>query len=180
MAFSHIGLATGDLGAAHRFYTEAMGFTLVHVEGAATDAPGGWLRHALYDTGDGSILALQELHDERAVGVDFAISRGLGLPSWVNHVAFRAQDAAGLDAARDRLLQFGCDVMAMEHSHGRSVYAEDPDGNTVEWCWDHRPFGPEERARAERLLREPDLPLDAPTAMELHAAADHAALEGRE
>ena len=31
MAFNHVALATRDLPATHRFYTEAMGFTLVHV-----------------------------------------------------------------------------------------------------------------------------------------------------
>ena len=170
MGFSHVGLATGDLEATHRFYTEAMGFTLVHVEGAATDAPGGWMRHALYDTGDGTLLAIQELHDERAVGVDFAISRGLGLPSWVNHIAFAVVDDGALARARDRLLRFGVDVVAMEHTHGRSVYAEDPDGNTVEWCLTTRPFDAEERAVAERRRCAPELPLTAPTGMEFHTA----------
>lgn len=170
MAVDHIGLATGNLGAAHRFYTEAMGFTLVHVEGAATDAPDSWLRHALYDTGDGTVLALQELHDTRAVGVDFAISRGLGLPSWVNHIAFRADSALDLDAARDRLLAFGVDCVTMDHTHSRSVYAEDPDGNTVEWCQVLREFDSRERADAGRRLRAEELPLDAPAAMELHLA----------
>jgi len=171
MGFSHLGLATGDLEAAHRFYTEAMGFALVHVEAAPTDAPDGWLRHALYDTGDGSLLALQELHDDRAAGVDFAISRGLGLPSWVNHVAFCADTTADLDAARERLLAFGVDCVSMEHSHGRSVYAEDPDGNTVEWHQVTRDFDAGERAAAEVRLRAPELPLDAPVAMDFHPAA---------
>lgn len=171
MGVDHIGLATGDLEAAHRFYTEAMGFTLVHVEAAPTDAPEGWLRHALYDTGDGTLLALQELHDDRAAGVDFAISRGLGLPSWVNHIAFRAATAAELDAARARLLGFGVDCVSMEHTHGRSVYAEDPDGNTVEWCQVVRDFDADERAAADARLRATSLPLDAPTAMDFHLAA---------
>ena len=35
MAFHHVAIATRDLAATHRFYTEAMGFRLVHVEAGA-------------------------------------------------------------------------------------------------------------------------------------------------
>ena len=58
MGFNHVAIATRNLEAAHQFYTEAMGFRLVHVE--AGDAPEGdvWFRHVFYDTGDGSMLAL--------------------------------------------------------------------------------------------------------------------------
>ena len=45
MAFHHLALATTDLAATHRFYTEAMGFTLVHVEDGVTEVPDGWFRH---------------------------------------------------------------------------------------------------------------------------------------
>jgi catechol 2,3-dioxygenase-like lactoylglutathione lyase family enzyme len=175
MAFSHLGLATGDLEATHRFYTDAMGFPLVHVEAASTETPGGWLRHALYDTGDGTLLAFQELHDERCEGVDFAISRGLGLPPWVNHLAFRADTLSDLDAARDRWLGFGCDVVGMRHTHGSSVYTEDPNGNVVEWAYTERPFTESEQRDAMSRLRDPDLPRDAPTDLEFFLAADFAA-----
>jgi catechol 2,3-dioxygenase-like lactoylglutathione lyase family enzyme len=180
MGFAHIGIATGDLPATHRFYTEAMGFELVHVEGADTDVPGGWLRHAFYDTGDGTLLAFQELHDDRAEGVDFAISRGLGLPSWVNHLAFRAASLDELDAARDRLLRFGCDVIGMAHTRGPSIYAEDPNGNVVEWSYTASPFTDTERQQAVSRLREPDLIRDAVTGMEFFLAADHSAPDSSE
>ena len=174
MAYSHIGLATGDLEATHRFYTEAMAFSLVHVEAANTEIPGGWLRHALYDTGDGTLVAFQELHDERCEDVDFAISRGLGLPAWVNHLAFRADTPAELDAACDRWLRFGCDVVKMRHSQGSSVYTEDPNGNVVEWSYLAQPFSEDQQEQALARLRDPDLPRDAPTDLEFFLAADYA------
>jgi catechol 2,3-dioxygenase-like lactoylglutathione lyase family enzyme len=172
--FHHLALATTDLAATHAFYTEAMGFELVLVEGAPTEVDGGWLRHVLYDTGDGTLLAFAELHDPRCRDFDPAISRGLGLPSWVNHLAFAVDDLDALDAARDRWLRTGHDVVRMEHTHGPSIYTEDPNGNTVEWSCTTRPFTEAERAEAcHRLVG--DVPLDAPTAMEFFAAGELAA-----
>ena len=174
MPFHHLALATTDLAATHRFYTEAMGFELVLVEGAATEVAGGWLRHVFYDTGDGMLLAFIELHDERCVDFDAAISRGLGLPSWVNHLAFGVDDLDALDAARDRWLRTGHDVVRMEHTHGPSIYTEDPNGNTVEWSHLTRPIDADDRARAGALLFAAELALDAPTDMEFFVAAEYA------
>jgi catechol 2,3-dioxygenase-like lactoylglutathione lyase family enzyme len=172
VAFHHLALATRDLMATHAFYTEAMGFTLVHVEGAPTDEPGGWLRHAFYDTGDGSMLAFMELHDDRFTDFDPAISRGLGLPVWVNHLAFDAPDEDALAAALERWLAAGHDVVRMEHTHGRSIYTEDPNGNTVEWSMRTTPFTTVERDNAFARLTQTDLPCDAPSGLEFITAAE--------
>lgn len=174
MGFHHVALATTDLLATNRFYTEAMGFTLVHVEDGLTEVPGGWFRHAIFDTGDGGLLAFMELHDDRCTEFDAAISRGLGLPSWVNHLAFTSTDLDALDAARDRWLRCGLDVVRMEHSHGPSVYTDDPNGTLVEWSCQTLPFTAAERARAHARLTARDLPRDAPTDMEFFLATDHA------
>jgi catechol 2,3-dioxygenase-like lactoylglutathione lyase family enzyme len=173
MSFNHVALATRDLLATHRFYTDAMGFDLVHVEGGDTEHPGGWFRHAFYDTGDGSLLAFMELHDERCTDFDPGISSGLGLPVWVNHLAFDAPDLDALAAARDRWLEHGIDVMRMEHTHGVSVYATDPNGTMIEWACCTRPFGSEEQRAALARLTQADLPHDAPTAMEFFTAAEY-------
>ncbi len=86
MAFHHVALATRDIDATHRFYTEVMGFTLVKAVVAPTPN-GGWARHVFYDTGDG-MIAFWDLHDPKMVDFDPAISTGLGLEPWVNHIAF--------------------------------------------------------------------------------------------
>jgi len=140
MAFHHLPLATNDLLATHRFSTEAMGFTLVHVEDGTTDLPGAWFRHALFDTGDGSLLAFMELHDDRCTDFDPAISRGLGLPSWVNHLAFEVDGLDALDDARDRWLRCGLDVVRIQHHHCTSVHTDDPNGTLVEWACPTRAF----------------------------------------
>ncbi|HLI72771.1 MAG TPA: VOC family protein, partial [Acidimicrobiales bacterium] len=58
MAFHHVAVATNDLDATHRFYTEVMGFTLVKTVASPTGAPGGaWAKHLFYDTGAGGLIA---------------------------------------------------------------------------------------------------------------------------
>jgi catechol 2,3-dioxygenase-like lactoylglutathione lyase family enzyme len=172
MGFHHVALCTLDLEATHRFYTEAMGFELAHVEDGETEVAGGWFRHVLYDTGNGELLAFMDLHDERRPNHDLSISRGVGLPSWVNHLAFGVEDLDGLDAARDRWLAHGVDVVRMQHNHGVSIYTDDPNGNVVEWSCQTRPYGDVERRAALARLRDPDLPRDVPTHMEFFLAAD--------
>jgi hypothetical protein len=80
-----------------------MGFDLVKTE-VAPAPEGGWARHLFYDTGGGECLAIWDLHDDPAIpdGFDPSISRGLGLPSWTNHLAFDARDLETLDDADRR------------------------------------------------------------------------------
>ena len=172
MGVHHIAIATRNLRAAHDFYSDAMGFELVHVQAGVTDAPapGGWAKHAFYDTG-GGMLALWELHDPRVPDTDLAISRGLGLPTWVNHIAFDVPDAAELDDKRDRWLANGCDVLRIDHGWTISLYTDDPDGNMVEWCHTVTPFGEAQAAAARQLLIDSAPSLDPlPTAIDIYAA----------
>ena len=89
MPFHHIAVAARDIEASHRFYTEAMGFELAKVVTGKTPE-GGWSKHLFYDTGGDGLMALWDLHDE-GLGEDWspALSTGLGLPVWVNHIASR-------------------------------------------------------------------------------------------
>jgi catechol 2,3-dioxygenase-like lactoylglutathione lyase family enzyme len=170
VGFNHVAIATRNLDAAHQFYTEAMGFRLVHVE--AGDAPEGdaWFRHVFYDTGDGSLLALFQLHGDRYDGLDLAISRGLGLPNWVNHIAYGVDDLHALDAAQDRWLANGFDVMRVEHGIVTSIYTDDPDGNFIEFsCW-VKPLDAATAQRAELLLRDPNPPRTTPVNVEFFSA----------
>ncbi len=156
MGFHHVALAVTDLQATHDFYTEAMGFTLVKAVAGPTDGPEGWAKHLFYDTGGDGMIAFWELHDPRVPDVfDPRISEGLGLPSWVNHIAFHAPDVADFEARREHWLDLGIDVFELDHGFCRSIYATDPSGILVEWCTDTAPYTEADRVAALAALANP-------------------------
>ena len=168
MAYHHVALATRDLAATHHFYTEAMGFTLVKAVVAPTDGPGGWAKHVFYETGGDGLLAFWDLHDERFEGFDPRISEGLGLPSWVNHLAFDAAGLADLEARREHWLDLGIDVVEVDHGFCVSIYATDPNGILVEWCTDTRPLTASDREAALAALEATAPELEAPPMPKVH------------
>jgi catechol 2,3-dioxygenase-like lactoylglutathione lyase family enzyme len=174
MGFHHVAFATNDLAATHAFYTEAMGFELLKGIAAPTDAPDGWAKHLFYDTGGDGMIAFWELHDERMATFDPAISTGLGLQPWVNHLAFAAADLADIASRRERWLGHGHDVMEIDHGFCVSIYTMDPNGILVEWCTDTAPYTDADRARALEILRGTTPQLDDAPLPVLHRARDHA------
>jgi catechol 2,3-dioxygenase-like lactoylglutathione lyase family enzyme len=170
MGYHHLAVATRDLEATHRFYTEAMGFRLVKVVPGQTPE-GGWSRHVFYDTGDGPLFAVWDIHDD-SIPTEFetGLSKAAGLPTWVNHVAFDAKDRAGLEASRDRWLAYGRDVLLVDHEWCVSIYTEDPNGTLVEWSYSTREFRSEEIEEAEALLRDPKPKLESPPSLQVFRA----------
>jgi len=164
MGYHHIALAVTDLQATHRFYTDAMGFELVKTVVGPTDNPeGGWAKHVFYDTGGNGMIAFWELHDARVpTTFDPRISEGLGLPSWVNHIAFHAADLDDLEARREHWQDHGIDVFELDHGFCRSIYASDPNGILVEWCTDTAPYTEADKAAALAALNDPDPAFDPP------------------
>jgi catechol 2,3-dioxygenase-like lactoylglutathione lyase family enzyme len=163
MGYSHVAIVTPDLEASHRFYAEAMGFRLAKVDVAATPGePGGrgWFRHAFYDTGDGSLLALWDLHDDTIEVRETAISTGLGLPDWVNHIAFSANDLADLELRRKRWLAHGLECVQIDHGWCVSIYTKDPSGNVVEFCALTSELGQSDEADAARRIADPTPEID--------------------
>ena len=160
MGFHHVAMATNDLEATHRFYTEAMGFELVKAVAAPTGAPGGaWAKHLFYDTGGNGLLAFWDLHDEALGGFNPAISTGLGLPEWVNHIAFDSPDLDDLEARCTRWQEYGITVVELDHGWCRSIYATDPNGILVEFCCTTAAFTDADTAEAGQILgsARPDL-----------------------
>ena len=158
MSYHHLAIATRDMQATHQFYSEAMGFELVRAEKANTGAT-AWAKHFFYDTGNGEMMAFWEIHDD-SLPEDYptAISTGLGLPPWTNHIAFGAADLTELTGARERLLAAGHRVTQIDHHWCMSIYAMDPNGILVEFCTTTRQFDAEDKARALAALSTDDLP----------------------
>jgi catechol 2,3-dioxygenase-like lactoylglutathione lyase family enzyme len=175
MPFHHVAIATRDLEASHRFYTEAMGFELVHVD-VIPFLEDGWARHLFYDTGNGELLALWDLHGVDFDGYQTAISTGLGLPNFVNHIAFAAADLDDLDARKDRLVAQGHDVARIDHGWCVSIYADDPSGIMVEFCTTTAAITDEHRRAAQQLLAAdaPPVSKDEPRIEFFEGSRDHA------
>jgi catechol 2,3-dioxygenase-like lactoylglutathione lyase family enzyme len=170
MSFHHLALATRDLEATHRFYTEVMGFDLAKVVVGET-AEGGWARHVFYDTHRGGLMAFWEIHDgddRQLDGFDPSISRGLGLPVWTNHIAFDAPTLDHLDAMKRRWLDHGETVAEINHGWCTSIYTTDPNGIMVEFCTSTRVLDEQDRAEAERLLFAEKPPLEETPAVVFH------------
>ena len=170
MGFHHVALATNDLEATHAFYTQAMGFELVKAVVAPTDAPPGWAKHVFYDTGGHGLLAFWELHDDRMRDFNPAMSLGLGLEPWVNHLAFAADDLDDIGARRERWLESGHDVMEVDHGFCVSIYTMDPNHNLVEWCTDTAPYTQADRDHALSVLADASPALETPPAPTFHRA----------
>jgi catechol 2,3-dioxygenase-like lactoylglutathione lyase family enzyme len=172
MGFHHVALATRDTAATHRFYTEVMGFELVKVVVAPTPGDsGGWSKHFFYSTGagggDSGMIAFWEIHDS-AIGDQFPVdmNKSVGLPWWVNHIAFDAPTREDLDRHRDRWRAHGHTVLEIDHDFCVSIYIRDPNKNMVEFCHTTRAFTSDELASAEALLRnaEPEVDRSEPKA----------------
>lgn len=165
MSFHHVALATPDLATTHGFYTEAMGFSLAKIVVNPTPE-GGWAKHVFYDTDDGfgavgGLIAFWELHGDYPE-VHGAMSAGVGLPDWVNHLAFTAVDESHFDAAIKRWLACGLDAVEIDHGFCRSAYTNDPSGTLVEWCLDTRPLDEADRRRAEAGILQTEPEFDEP------------------
>jgi catechol 2,3-dioxygenase-like lactoylglutathione lyase family enzyme len=170
MGFHHTAFATRDLQATHRFYSQAMGFQLVKTIVAPTDS-GGWAKHVFYEISKDAYIAFWDLHDDQ-IGNQWsgAISTGMGLPIWVNHLAFRAGDLPDLEGRKQRWLDHGIDVMEIDHDWCRSVYAVDPNGILVEFCVTTREMTDADREEAQRLLADPKPALQTPPQVIMHRA----------
>jgi catechol 2,3-dioxygenase-like lactoylglutathione lyase family enzyme len=174
MGFHHLAIATKDVKATHAFYTGAMGFSLAKVEVGRAGAR-GFAKHLFYDTGNGEMIAFWDFHDADLPGEwSAAISDGLGLPHWANHVAFAARDLADLEARRRRWLEHGHDVMEIDHGWCTSIYTNDPNGIMVEFCTTTRTLGASDRAEAARLLEDASPTVgDAGSPPRIYRAAEH-------
>jgi len=170
MGFHHTAFATKDLLGTHRFYSEHTGFVLAKVVAGPTEK-GGWAKHLFYEITPDEYIAFWDLHDDSLPTTwSPALSTGQGLPIWVNHLAFRATDLADIAARRDRWLEYGHDVMEIDHGWCTSIYTVDPNGILVEFCTTTQAMTHADREEAIRLLNDPKPPLESPPPVIMHKA----------
>ena len=174
MGVSHIALAVKDIEATHRFYTEAMGFELVKVE--LVPQKGGFARHAFYSTGSNvdQLIAFWDLSNvPGSENLRTDICRDLGLDPLTNHIAFQADDVADIERRKQRWLDFGRDVLEIDHGWVHSIYTEDPDGIAVEFAVLTKPLTEDDAREALELLRvaEPT-EMAAKPVISVHKAAE--------
>lgn len=152
----HIAIAPKNFKVSHRFYTEVMGFPLVKVvkRQALGGEAAGWTKHVFYDTGGGSLFALWDLHLTELEGVEWksSWSSGLGLPTWINHIAFQVDTPELLEEKKQRWLSHGLRVSQVKHEFITSIYTLDPDKNLVEFTLPTLDLTPGDIAEAQRLV----------------------------
>jgi len=151
---SHIALAVKDIQETHRFYTEAMGFDLVKVEIVPKEQ--GFARHVFYSTGssEDQLIAFWDLSNipgKEPLRTDICLD--LGLDPGTNHIAFQANDLDDIERRKQRWLDFGRDVLEIDHGWIHSIYTNDPDAITVEFAVLTRPFTEADASEALELLR---------------------------
>ena len=122
-----IALRVSDLDAMQRFYQQVVGLELLRRFDHAV-----FFKIADGYGGHTQVLALFDLSGQEGY-------RGLDPErTTVDHLAFEI-DRADYEAEKARLEGLGVPVTTAEHAwvRWRSLYVDDPEGNTVEWvCYD--------------------------------------------
>jgi catechol 2,3-dioxygenase len=116
----HVLLRVLDLDRSKKFYSDVLGFHVLEED----PAHGGTFM-AL--PGQSHAIDLFQVKDEEAALRQTPGVRGLG------HIAFRVDSEAALKEAYDTLKEHGVAITrTIDHVSQKSVYFEDPDGNTLE------------------------------------------------
>jgi catechol 2,3-dioxygenase-like lactoylglutathione lyase family enzyme len=164
----HLAITPKDFRRSHQFYTEVMGFELVKIvkRQAMGGAKAGWTKHVFYETakGSGSYFVLWDLHlteFDQPADWDPSISLGLGLPWWINHIAFEVESLDELEMKKQHWLASGLKVSEVVHEFITSIYTRDPDNNMVEFTVNTRPLTDDDRREALELLLD-DEPANLP------------------
>lgn len=130
----HVAYRCNDTRETVHFYRDILGmdFLLAISEDRvpSTKEPDPYM-HVFLDAGHGNVLAFFELPHSPPMG------RDANTPAWVQHIAFKAKDAAAMDEARRRLSARGIEVVGpTDHGLFQSIYFFDPNGHRVELAVD--------------------------------------------
>lgn len=130
----HVAYRCKDAEQTVRWYAEhlGMGFVLAIAEDRvpSTHAPDPYM-HVFLDAGGGNVLAFFEIPNSPPMG------RDENTPDWVQHIAFKVDSVATLQATKARLEAKGIPVVGItDHTIFQSIYFFDPNGHRVELAAD--------------------------------------------
>ncbi len=96
----------------------------------STKAPDPYM-HVFLDAGQGNVLAFFELPNSPTMG------RDTNTPEWVQHIAFKVDSMATLEAMKQKLEASGVEVVGItDHTIFKSIYFFDPNGHRLEIACD--------------------------------------------
>ncbi|EJL27332.1 lactoylglutathione lyase-like lyase [Caulobacter sp. AP07] len=127
---SHVAYRCVNAAETVKFYTELLGlrysYAVAENKVPSTGAVYPHI-HIFLENGDGSYLGFFELADGEPMGFD------PNTPSWVQHLAFRVDSEAEVEAYRQKLKAAGLDVLGVtDHAIFKSIYFHDPSGHRIE------------------------------------------------
>lgn len=144
--YSHVGLGTHDMEKTIWFYRDILKFAVV-AEQNATVAEDGLVRLVYFDVGEGGFIVFMQGTNvpQLPANFDTGINGRLGVPPGMYHYAFKESSHNGLAARRVQLEDAGIEVSALvDHGYAQAIYFTDPNGLQLEFCWQVRPFGPQD------------------------------------
>jgi catechol-2,3-dioxygenase len=118
------------------------------------------------------MLAVWEIHDD-SLGDDYptSISRGLGLPVWSNHIAFRLDSLDNLNTHISRINSHGIDVTEIDHGWCTSIYINDPNEIMVEFCVTTKAFTEKDKEDALKAITSDAIDDNAQPKVTMHSAS---------
>lgn len=135
----HVAYAARDCKATYDFYHNKLGMPLCLTE--LHRIGDGYFRHYFFDMGQGQLLGFFEVHgvgEKEDYRTD--LNSACGLPLWVNHLAFDAEDEATYERVKARIKENGVRVaMEVDHDWCKSIYIMDPNGIMLEYSYNVTP-----------------------------------------
>jgi catechol 2,3-dioxygenase-like lactoylglutathione lyase family enzyme len=155
---NHLALVTNDMDATVRFYHGVLGMRLVATIG--TDM----FKHYFFDIGAENTIAFFQWTGVHVGEVEKPAGVPPNYPTQFDHLSFNLADEHALEAMRDRLTEYGCEVTeVVDHDVMRSIYFTDPNGISLEASWWVVDVTGRAADYGDRRLFSDDTPVDAVT-----------------
>jgi catechol 2,3-dioxygenase-like lactoylglutathione lyase family enzyme len=126
----HYAYRAKDAEETRHFYEDILGLPLYHIiQSDVVPSTGEYCpyTHFFFRLRDGSFIAFFDLGDDQAA------LPSPNTPMWVNHISFRVDNKADLQAMKERLQAHGVEVLGItDHHIFESIYFFDPNGVRLE------------------------------------------------